>query len=322
MFQSLARCAVCLSGALALALASGCSALIDVSGSQCDTDVQCRTQSLGDRCVEHVCVSAEGEQASGTLDSAVKTDRCSRDDDCPSGAPRCMRSQCVTDEVADKFMCAPPEKLAVESGTIKYSFKVIEFVSRKAPANLKATACRSNDVTCSKPWGPVTDRDGDGVLEFQLPRGFLGFIEVHSDALTTLSYVTKPLMVDTVDRDLQLSSRQTVEQLAMFNNDTYDDTKGVVIVEAFDCTGTPVGGVHFTASKDEGRAFYIVNNLPNSDVMTSVYDPATDAAAGGFLNKPPGFITFSARWGVDGPVLGEFNASVRANTMTFVYMYF
>jgi len=307
----------------AMFLLAGCSALIDVAGTQCDTDNQCRTQSLGDRCVEHVCISSDGEQASGTLEGAVKSGRCSRDNDCPGSEPRCMRSQCVSREVAEKFLCTAPEKVAAESGMIKYSFKVVEFVSRKPPQNLSATACRSNDVSCTKPWGPVTDRAGDGVLEFQLPRGFLGFVEVRSsDALTTLSYVTKPLLMDTVDRDLQLSSRETVSALSMFNNQGYDDTKGVVILEAFDCTGTPAGGVHFTESKGEGSPFYIVNNVPNSDVKQSVVDPATGAAAAGFLNEPPGFITFSARWGVDGPVLGEFNALVRANSMTFVYMYF
>lgn len=320
MFHSLVTRAVGLW--CAVTLGTGCSALIDVNGTQCDSDSQCRTQSLGDRCVQHVCMSDQDEPARGTIDNAVKAGRCSRDEDCPNSEPRCMRSQCVTHEVADMFICPAPEKPAADSGTVKYSFKVLEFVSRKPPGNLSATACRSNDVGCGKPWGPVTDPDGDGVLELQLPRGFLGFIEVKSDALTALSYLTKPLLVDTVDRDLQVSSRDTVNLLSMYDNSTFDESKGIVLLEAFDCTGTPVGGVHFTESKGGATPFYIVNHVPNSDVTESVYDSVNNVADGGFLNEPSGFITFSARYGVDGPLLGEFNASVRANTITFIDMYF
>jgi hypothetical protein len=320
MFQSLVTRAIGIWSAVVLA--TGCSALIDVAGTQCEGDSECASQGLGDRCEQHVCVSAPAEQARGTLDNAVKSGRCSRDQDCPSGQPRCMRSQCVTRDVADMFICPAPEKPAADSGTVKYSFKVVEFVSRKPPENLTAIACRSNDVGCGKPWGPVTDPDGDGVLELQLPRGFLGFIEVKSDALTALSYLTKPLLVDTVDRDLQLSAHETVNLLAMFDNSTFDESQGIVLLEAFDCTGRPVGGVHFTESKGSARPFYIVNHVPNSDVTESVYDAVNNVADGGFLNEPPGFITFSARYGVDGPLLGEFNASVRANTITFIDMYF
>jgi len=320
MFHSLVTRAV--GFCCAVVLGTGCSALIDVAGTQCDTDSQCSSQGLGDRCEQHVCVSATSEQPKGTLDSAVKAGRCSRDQDCPSGQPRCMRSQCVTPDVAEMFVCPAPEKPAADSGTVKYAFKVVEFVSRKPPENLSAIACRSNDVGCGKPWGPVTDADGDGVLELQLPRGFLGFVEVKSAALTALSYLTKPLLVDTVDRDLQVSAHETVKLLAMYDNTTFDESKGIVLLEAFDCKGMPVGGVHFTESKGSATPFYIVNHVPNSDVSESVYDSVNNVADGGFLNVPPGFITFSARYGVEGPLLGEFNASVRANTITYIDMYF
>jgi hypothetical protein len=45
-------------------------------------------------------------------------------------------------------------------------------------------------------------------------------------------------------------------------------------------------------------------------------------ANGGFMNVEPGFVTFTARYGVGGPVLGSFNVAVRASTFTFVDMYF
>jgi len=80
--------------------------------------------------------------------------------------------------------------------------------------------------------------------------------------------------------------------------------------------------VHFTESKGGATGFYLVNHVPNSEVTQSVYDELNNVADGGFVNVQPGFVTFNARFGVDGPVLGEFNAAVRASTVTYIDMYF
>jgi hypothetical protein len=300
------------------ALLGGCSALIDVSGTQCDDDAQCVSAGLGKACEAHVCV---GEVDTGQSMQAVSDGHCTQDGECSSAAPRCMRGQCVAQEVADQFLCSPQEQ-ADPSATVHYSFKVIEFVSRKPPGTVSAKACRTNDVVCSDPVATFQDKDGSGMVELDLPSGFLGYFEVKSDALTALLYLTKPIVRDTVDRDLQVSSLNTVMLLSMTDGTTLDRARGLALVQAFDCTGKPAGGVHFTESKGDSHPFFIVNHVPNSDVQLSVYDPATDIAAGGFLNVQPGFVTFNASYGVDGPLLGEFNASVRADTITFVYMYF
>jgi len=49
-----------------------------------------------------------------------------------------------------------------------------------------------------------------------------------------------------------------------------------------------------------------------------VRDEMVDEAPGGFVNADPGFTLFTARIGVDGPVLGEYNANVRASTVTYL----
>jgi hypothetical protein len=161
-----------------------------------------------------------------------------------------------------------------------------------------------------------------GLLVFELPRGFLGFFEVRSDAVPALSYLTKPILVDTVDRDLQVSAPATFQAFAMFDGTVVDETRGVALLEAFDCTGVPVAGVHFEASATGAQPFYIVNHVPNRDVKVTTLDPGTNVADGGFVNVPAGFVTFTARYGVDGPVLGTFNVGVRPSTFTFVDMYF
>ena len=300
---------------------SACSALIDVSGRQCETDSQCHDRQLGDKCVDNICITAPEQTANGVQESVRRGERCVKDTDCSGDTPRCLRNACVSRGVAELFLCHQ-EAPAIDSTPLKYSFRVVEYVMRAPPKNITARACWGNDVKCVEAIQPIRISPDTGIVEFELPRGFLGFFEVHSDAMPALSYLTKPIQVDTVDRDLQLSSPETFMTLAMLDNAEVDASKGVALLEAFDCTGTPVGGVHFETSVPGVRPFYIVNNVPNSQVSVSSLDPVHNVADGGFLNVEPGFVSFTARYGVGGPVLGEFNVAVLKGTFTFVDMYF
>ena len=312
--------------ALGLAVSSGCTQLIDVEGLQCKADVDCTSRTLGDKCVHNVCVTTPSSDAcSGASCADASTDMpgCTADEQCTSAAaPRCMHGECVASTVAERFLCSPDEASEEAPETVHYSFQVVEFISRKAPQNLVVTACRSNDVTCDDPSARFEDAAGTGLVEFDLPYGFMGYFEVKSDALPALSYLTKPLKADRVDRDLQVASDATVQALASVAGIPYEPSKGIAMVEAFNCDATPAGGVHFLESKGSATPFYLVNHLPNSEVNLSVYDMNNNVADGGFLNVQPGFVTFTARYGVDGPMLGEFNASVRASTVTYIDMYF
>lgn len=305
---------------------AGCSLLIDVEGPQCTSSAQCIAADLGDRCVRNVCTSASA-CTGADCPPAMTPDAggpavCSSDGQCKqAGAPRCLRGTCVSTELAERWICEDePEPSSSER--IRFSFDVMEFVARAAPANLVASACRNNDPSCSEPLAVFTDSEGTGHVELELPNGFLGFIQVESDALTALSYITKPLRNDLQGRVLQVSAMSTVDLLSTIDGTVFDTTKGIALLEAFDCSGSPSGGVHFQESRGTAHPFYIVNHTPNSDVTSSVYDAENDVADGGFINVDPGFVTFSARLGVDGLMLGEFNAQVRPRAITFVDMYF
>jgi hypothetical protein len=309
---------------------TGCSALIDVSGVQCSTNDECIARELGNRCVDNVCVTTTPAACQGSGcnnvpdagDSAVNT--CTIDAQCTrKNAPRCMRGTCVAEDVAQRWVCAPQDPPPdAASDTIHYSFRVLEFVSRAAPKNLRALACRSNDVSCGSPVASFEDTHNTGLVELDIPRGFLGFFEVRSDALTAYSYVSKPLREDIMDRDLQVSAQSTVDLLASVDGTEFDMSKGILLAEAFDCSGTPAGGIHFSESKATSRPFYIVNHVPNSDATVSVYDAENNVADGGFINVQPGFVSVTAALGVDGPKLGEFNAHVAAGAITYIDMYF
>jgi hypothetical protein len=160
---------------------------------------------------------------------------------------------------------------------------------------------------------------GTGDIELELPYRFSGFLEVHSsDALTALWYFTEPLLEPRVAKDLLVPAPSTVAVLASVTGFALESNKGIVILEAFDCEGVARGGISFEESKQGALPFFIVDELPNSEANVTVRDDMNDIAIGGFLNAAPGFTLFTARLGVDGPKLGEFNANVRASTVTYL----
>lgn len=306
--------------------AGGCSVLIgDVAGAQCKEDLECTQKNLGDKCVHNVCVTTDAACSGDNCADAgtAYADGCKVDADCKSSsAPKCMRKVCVAADVAERFLC-PQDPTAQISENVHYSVQVLEFVTRKPPQNLVVLACRGQDVTCADPQARFEDSAGTGLVEFDLPFGFLGFFEVKSsNALDALQYLTRPLTSDTRDRDLQVASATTVNALATVAGVPFDPSKGIAMVEAFDCKRVPQGGIHFIESKGGSDFFYLVNHIPNNSTMVSVYDELNNVADGGFVNVLPGFVTFSAQLGVDGPILGEFNAAVRPSTVTYIDMYF
>src|SRR5262245_32154393 len=92
-----------LSASVCVLWLAGCSALINVDDKQCNTNSECVSAKLGDRCVQHVCVEsrAMNEPDAGDLPS---DGTCETDKHCGGGSdtPRCMHGTCVTDELAER----------------------------------------------------------------------------------------------------------------------------------------------------------------------------------------------------------------------------
>jgi hypothetical protein len=96
----------------------------------------------------------------------------------------------------------------------------------------------------------------------------------------------------------------------------WDMDKGIVVL---DCVDAPQDGIHLE-SREGGDPFYIFKGVPIKDAQTTIYDPTTGTAEGGFINVPPGIVQFSAKLGTDpdASVLGMFNAQIRPRTMTII----
>ena len=278
----------------------------------------------GDDC-EMMMVDAGSDAGGMTMKPPDGT--CNRDSDCDA-SERCFKKQCGLTRDVERFMCDPT--MPMQSATVPFEMPVLEFVSDKVPRGLKALACEVNDVSCANPVASFEDTGNTGVIKLDLPYEFNGFLEVTSeipgpdmppDMLPALWYFTRPLTEPRVAKHLAAVAPATLELLAAIAGHAVMANRGLVILEAFDCSRTSVGGIHFEESKQAAIPFYIIDELPSIESTVTVRDEKNDIAAGGFLNATPGFTVFTARIGLTGPALGEFNGHVRASTVTYLDIY-
>ena len=310
---------------LSAAALTGCSLLIGTGDGQCTDDTDCVRANLGSTCVDQICVDTSECRDGGACTSmaAVSSGKCMNDKQCTaSSAPRCLNGTCVSNSLAEQWLCSADEG-TIKTNTVRYGIHIVDFLSRKPPKNIVVKACRSNDVGCEEPVATFIDTDGTGHAQFELPSGFFGFFEVTSASLPSLLYITKPVVKNTLNRDLPVLTAETIQLTAQITGYEYDMSKGLALLEALDCTDTPQGGIQFSISGGAtGDQFYLVDQVPSRDAKVTDYDEVSNSADGGFVNVPPGFVTFSARLGEDGLELGSFNAQIRANTITFIDMHF
>jgi len=323
--------------AFCIAALSGCSLLIDVDGDQCQQVSDCAAVGFPATCEQGVCVRREqapdecdgapcgpsgdagplSGDAGGTV--AALGASCAEADDVRCEAEAiCFKEQCAIETEVGRFVCEPAAPVAAE--TVRLTMPVRDFVTEQPLPELVVLACQENDVSCDDPIARFDDPDGTGDVVLDLPYAFTGYLDVRSPAvLPTLWYFTKPLVTPFDAKVLKAVSAQTVELLAAITSLEVDASKGLVILEAFDCEKNAAGGIHFEESKRAAIPFFIIDGQPNVESTITVYNELDNQAAGGFINATPGFTIFSARiGGADGPVLGSFNANVRASTVTYV----
>lgn len=317
--------ATCVVGFFCAATLTNCSLLIDTNERQCKSDADCVASGLGNQCVDQVCTQKSTAAACPgssctSSDNVVPGDgKCSTDKQCTSSdTPRCFDSTCVSSDVADRWVCTDGDNQSVRPATVRFTIHAVDFLSGKPPKNLVMLACHSNDVACAEPAGMFTDMDGTGHAQFDLPAPFMGFFEARSDELTTLLYLTRPLVKNTASRDLPILSASAVQITAGIANVPFDMTKGLAVLEMLDCSLNPAGGVQYTQNSAGANQFYLVNQVPSFDATETVYDSDNNTADGGFINLTPGYVTFTASLSDGGLQLGSFNAQIRANTVTFV----
>lgn len=324
---------------LGVVMLNACSLSLDVARLQCDTTDDCVYAGLGQACVDQVCVEAapssctEDESCDEPVASPIpqtsaepetsQPERCLLDTQCVDAlAPRCLKGSCVSTADAEQWLCPAAPMVVASEGLLNYAFRVYEFVSHRPPDKLNVKACRTNDVECSAAVAEFNAIEPNGQVNLQLPVGFLGYLQLEAEgALSQRFYLTRPVRESQVRRDVQLISPATLSLLSGVAGKSVKKSKGLVIIEAVDCAGQPSGGIHFEENTGDAQSFYIVNLLPTISVATSVRDEVNNIASAGFFNAQPGLMTITARLGEEGPVIGVFNAQVRANAVTLIELF-
>lgn len=317
---------------LGCTLLAGCSFLIDVNRDQCSTDGDCDSAGVGGSCNQGICVATsssfstcDGGDCSSAPDAGDAVGDASNE---PNGL-LCNGVRCEEEEVCFADTCAVATSVAPYTceaeeppapvGSLRFTMPVRDFVTDEPLPDLVVLACRDNDLACESPIARFDDPDGTGDVVLELPFKFRGYLEVSSSAaLTSLWFFTRPMLEPLNAKVLKAVAPTTVDLLAAIAGLQIDRSQGIVIVEPFDCAGNPAGGIHLEESKRTAIPFYIIDERPSTEATVTVWDDVEHQAAGGFVNATPGFTLFTARIGVDGPVLGEVNANVKANTVTYV----
>ena len=231
---------------------------------------------------------------------------------------QCFADICLPPDVVDSLICDAPSTDDTERERIRVILHVREFNDLGPPVQLRVVACRNTDVNCEKAEFTFQDMDGLGDATLSLPRRFEGFLDVRSDDLVpAIWYSSEPLIQDQ-EKLLLVPTRDTYELLSGIAGYMPKPNRGVVVLEAQDCNGHALGGVYFTDSKGTGEPYVIVDGLPNAEYKETVRDKEHNVAWGGFINAEPGFSVFAAYLGQDGPLLGQLNAWVQGDTLTYV----
>jgi hypothetical protein len=291
-----------LGSTLLSAAISGCQLWLDVDKPQCKRDASCVSLlGPGATCASGgVCVRGP-EQA----DAAPK----------PEALPQ--RWACLRDAPKD-FIPDPDRKLRLR-------MDVVDVVTLRVPDGLSADACMTSDVECESPLAHEIKPGSDGFLEFELPYGFQGFIQLNApDYVPALSYDSRPYTESVTTSGPAVITPNVLKAISTGDGMASDPERGLVFLEIRDCNDAAGDGVRIENVGDE-QPFYFEGALPAHDLTQTAISNQLGAgreprAVGGFSNLQPGYITFHAVLPDSGDTVSRITVQIRAGHITYVRM--
>lgn len=86
--------------------------------------------------------------------------------------------------------------------TVRYTARVVEYLSPDVPRAIEGARLLSHRRRLHESVATFQDGEGTGIVQLDLPYGFLGYLDVNSSAMHTRSCLGRPIYRDTEDRDL------------------------------------------------------------------------------------------------------------------------
>lgn len=302
-----ARAAFSASVVLACLATAACSLVLKAEGNQCDTDADCTARGASfaaTRCVEEVCVDdpgAPGENGGaggGSGGSAGGSGSGTSDD---------PRWACL-----GKVM--PP---APRTEPVEVTFLVTNDSSLPIP-HVEARVCTNLDINCLNPFESGLKTDADGIIRFQVPANFVGYVELADARYKTdgggsagasggagsggaggnppQKLVPLLVVVDAVNGNipdvsdpLTMVSYGLVEALASIFSEKFDETRATTLIAMFDCEGKRAADVTLevdpAAAFPETTTFYTIGPPPGVPDPTVAFTDVN--GTGGVLNMKP-----------------------------------
>jgi len=257
---------------------AGCSVLVDANRPQCSTNADCTNRGAefaGAVCKDGLCES-DSQWSCGAVN--------------PPDAPAYKLTMHFTDAVDSK--------------------KVLQGIT--------ARLCRKLDVMCESPVGPAAVADETGTVVMQVEKGFDGFVQLTDSKIApSMYFLTPPQSGDLELPMVPLASPFVASSIVLQAGGTtwQKDTRGIVLLTAFDCTGTQAANINFSvggAPDPEAFTFYLVDNLPTTTVSV------TDSTGyGGLVNVAAGVTTISASLGPGGRKVSKISVLVRPGFVSY-----
>jgi hypothetical protein len=272
----------CRVGVLGLVVlsAGSCSLLVDADRQQCTVDTDCQVDPLnaGAVCMAGVCQPD------------------------PTWA-------CLTRMVSTQ----PPE-----TRPARITMQLRDLVTEQVLVGATARVCRKLDIDCAQPMASNLVGDSNGDLVVDTTIGFDGYVEVTArERMPGIYFFYPPVTGDRVIPNVPLIKAGDLLQFASVLGKGIQETRGHVMLGAYDCLGRPAEGVSLWSDDGDAQTtpFYSVGRLP------SISASGTDASGrGGIINLKAGPVSITGRIAV-GHVVGTVGLFVRPRAITYTSLF-
>lgn len=292
-----------LGAALLGGLLNGCTLLLELDRSQCESDADCAAR--GGAFENSVCIDAICRAPDGAGEALA----CANRDDCAPGV-ECIEDRCVG-QADPAFACLDEPPVVVRDERVEVVVPVMSVLGGALP-DQPVRVCRSVDAACSNPV-VETMSDSDGLVALDLPADFTGYLALVSEGYYPVYYfLPMPLLSGATLTPAWVSPPEIIAQwMAIVGAPSVAD-RGHVLVFVTGCDGKPAPGVKIEAAKADNETvpFYTMA-VPTTDLHETVQD-----GSGGFANFPAGDAVMDFVLSRTGQALGRATIFVAAGAVS------
>jgi hypothetical protein len=200
------------------------------------------------------------------------------------------------------------------SAKVKYSQPIRNLADDSIIEDVSVKICSNTDTDCTAPIVETTPVDG--IVAFTLDASFTGYIELSSPRMMpAIVELTRPVGKMRLLPELRMVTPSMFQLFSRLVGVTPDPLLGYAQFWAYDCDAERASGVQVRVMDEHAASaknYYVMDGkLPSLAA-----DQTDEYGASGFVNLPPGVLTFRATNAQDDTVITQFAARVRPGQIT------